>query len=124
VKASDTFGRYVAVERVWHNGDQVEVKLSMSLRNEPLPGRSDVVAFLYGPIVLAGKLGKKGLAPGADIIVNERTIGDVLNDEIKVPKLIGNVVKTGPLSFEMNGVSLVPYFRVAHERYMIYWQTA
>jgi hypothetical protein len=95
----------------------------MALRSEPLPGRSDVVAFLYGPIVLAGKLGKKGLTPGADIIVNERTIGDVLNEEVGMPKVLGELTKTGPLSFEMNGVSLVPYFRIAHERYTIYWQT-
>jgi hypothetical protein len=89
-----------------------------------------VVAFLYGPIVLAGKLGKRGLTSEADIIVNERTVGEVLKDEVKVPKLTGTaeeVVKTlsrqGPLSFEMNGVSLVPYFRIAHERYTIYWKT-
>jgi len=102
----------------------------MVLQSEQLPGSTDVMAFSYGPIVLAGRLGKKGVTSGADLIINERTIGDVLNDEVKVPKLVGNageVVKTisrnGPLSFEMNGVSLVPYFRIAHERYTIYWQT-
>ena len=69
--------RAVAVGRIWQNGDRVEVKLPMSLRSEQLPGTSDVGAFLYGPIVLAGKLGKTGLTSGADIIVNERTVGDV-----------------------------------------------
>jgi uncharacterized protein len=125
----DTTERYVAIDRVWRNGDQVEVTLPMSLRSEPLPGKPDVVAFLYGPIVLAGRLGKKGLTPGADIIVNERTTGDVLKDEVYVPRLVGsaeevvkNLKKTGPLSFEQQNVSLVPYFRIAHERYTIYWE--
>jgi len=71
-------------------GDVVEVHLPMRLRAEPLPGHSDVVAILYGPIVLAGRLGRKGLTPGADIIVNERTYGDVLHDEVDVPALIGD----------------------------------
>ena len=131
-------GRYVAVDRVWHNGDTVEVELPMSLRVEPLPERPDVVAMLYGPIVLAGRLGRKGLTPGADLIVNERTIGDVLKEEVEVPKLVGDaeeIVKNvkrsadGSLTFHTSGigdpndVSLIPFFRVAHERYTLYWVT-
>ena len=48
----------------------------MTLRAEPLPGTADVVAFVYGPIVLAGRLGREGLAPGTQIIVNERESGN------------------------------------------------
>ena len=131
-------GSYVAIERVWRNRDIVEVKLPMALRVERLPGRSDVVAFVYGPIVLAGRLGRKGLSPGADIIINERTTGDVLRADLEVPKLRGNVEEMlrkvkratdGSLSFQTSGigdpndVTLIPYFRVAHERYTIYWET-
>jgi len=130
-------GRYIAVNRVWHSGDIVEVHLPMELRTEPLPGHSNLVAILYGPIVLAGRLGRKGLAPGADIIVNERTYGDVLNDEVDVPILIGDAQEiirqikpaTGsPLTFHTTGighpsdVSLMPYYRIAHERYNLYWK--
>ena len=131
-------GRYVAIDRVWRNRDTVEVKLPMSLRVEQLPVRSDVLAFVYGPIVLAGRLGNEGLSPGADIIVNERTTGDVLRADVEVPKLRGNAeeivskvkrASDGSLTFQTNGigaphdVSLIPYFRIAHERYTIYWET-
>ena len=131
-------GSYVAIERVWSNRDTVEVKLPMSLRVEQLPGSSNVVAFVYGPIVLAGRLGRKGLSPGADIIINERTTGDVLKADVDVPKLRGNAKEMlskvkraadGSLTFQTDGigephdVSLIPYFRIAHERYTIYWQT-
>ena len=131
-------GSYVAIERVWSNRDTVEVKLPMSLRVEQLPGSSNVVAFVYGPIVLAGRLGRKGLSPGADIIINERTTGDVLKADVDVPKLRGNAEEMlskvkraadGSLTFQTDGigephdVSLIPYFRIAHERYTIYWQT-
>ena len=133
-------GKYIAVKRAWHTGDIVEVHLPMTLWTEPLPGHSDVVAILYGPILLAGRLGRKGLTPGADIIINERTYGDVLNDEVDVPTLIGDaqeIVKQikpsagSPLTFHAMGiegighprdVSLMPYYRIAHERYNLYWK--
>jgi hypothetical protein len=96
-----------------------------------------MVAILYGPVVLAGRLGKSGITPGADIIVNERTYGDVLNDQVHVPVLICDsesiVTHIKPMSltkltFETvgighpNEVSLVPYYRIAHERYNLYWK--
>jgi hypothetical protein len=59
---------YVVVDRVWRNGDIIEVHLPMRLRTEALPGHADVVALLYGPIVLAGRLGRQGLKSGADIV--------------------------------------------------------
>jgi len=136
-------GKYVEVNRLWRTGDIIEVHLPMVLRTEPLPGHSDVVAILYGPIVLAGRLGRKGLTPGADIIVNERTYGDVLNDEVDVPRLLGDeqeIVKQikpsagSALTFHTMGiggiggighphdVNLMPYYRIAHERYNLYWK--
>ena len=130
-------GGYVALSRVWRDGDTVEVHLPMTLRAEPLPGNPDVVAFLYGPVVLAGRLGREGLTPGADIIVNERTYGDVLNDQVEVPSLVGDareiVKRIRPsageaLTFRTDGigrprdVSLIPYYRIAHERYNLYWK--
>ncbi|HKV40501.1 MAG TPA: beta-L-arabinofuranosidase domain-containing protein, partial [Blastocatellia bacterium] len=131
-------GGYVAVNGRWRSGDTVEVHLPMTLRTEPLPGQKDVVAILYGPVVLAGRLGRKGITPGADIIVNERTIGDVLNQKVEVPVLAGEPreivkhiapVNGTPLAFQTSGigrpddVSLIPYYRVAHERYNLYWKT-
>jgi hypothetical protein len=130
-------GVYVALQRVWRDGDTVEVRLPMSLRAEPLHGHTDLIAFMYGPLVLAGTLGREGLTPGADIIVNERTYGDVLNDKVEVPLLVGDVGEivsrikpsTGdPLTFRTEGlgrprdVNLIPFNRVAHERYNLYWK--
>jgi uncharacterized protein len=134
VRTSKQRGSYVAVNRAWRNGDTVEVKLPMTLRLEQLPGEKDLVAMVYGPIVLAGRLGKAGLSSGADIIVNERTVGDVLKDTVVVPRFKGDdilakVKQVGPLVFRTEGigdpsdVELVPYFRIHHERYNLYWQT-
>ena len=60
-KSSGTAGSYITLSREWRDGDRVELRLPMTLRTEPLPGTSNLVAFLYGPIVLAGELGKAGM---------------------------------------------------------------
>ncbi len=109
----------------------------MTLHAERLPNSTEMVAITYGPIVLAGKLGEAGLSPGADIIINEREIGTMLNDPIDVPTLIGEpttivdgikplpgaaLTFAAPATGRPDGVTLMPYFRIAHERYSIYWK--
>ncbi len=130
-------GSYIALNRTWQNGDVIEVELPLALHYVMLPGTTDTVAFMYGPIVLAGKLGQQGMTPGADLIINERTYGDVLNERIEVPTLAGTpetllkqIKPSGdtPLTFITNGlgrphdVTLIPYWQIAHERYSIYWK--
>jgi hypothetical protein len=130
-------GGYIPIEREWRAGDTVDVRLPMSMRTESLPGEPDRVAFLYGPIVLAGRLGTDGLFPGADILRNERTSGDILQVPVEVPVLVGTAARVierirpvsgQPLTFETVGigrphdVQLIPYYRLHHERYNLYWQ--
>jgi hypothetical protein len=128
---------YAAIDREWRNGDRVEVTLPMTLRAEPLPGAGDMVAFLYGPIVLAGRCGRDGLAAGNQIVVNERESGNMLNAAVEIPVLAGDTATLArrirqdpraPLTFRTAGlgrphdVELAPYFRLAHERYNLYWK--
>jgi hypothetical protein len=110
----------------------------MSLQADVLPGTTDRAAVMCGPIVLVGSLGKEGITPGADLHINERTIGDVMNEAVDVPSFAGplnEIVEKikptdSPLTFRTDGlgrpadVTLVPYYRLAHERYNMYWQIA
>jgi DUF1680 family protein len=127
---------YIVIVRDWQQGDVVDIKLPMTLRVEALPGEPNVVAFLYGPIVLAGRLGTQGVTPAAQIIKNERTSGNMLNAPVEIPALVGDVrdltkhvrpVRGEALTFETvslgrpRDVQLVPYYRLAHERYALYW---
>ena len=86
-------------------------------------------------LVLAGALGKEGIAPGSDIVVNERRYGEYLNTAFEAPKLAGDppaIAKTvrpagQPLTFTVpdaqgKPVRLKPYHQIAHERYVTYWQ--
>jgi DUF1680 family protein len=128
---------YVGIEREWRTGDLVEVQLPMTLSTELLPGTNDVLAFVYGPIVLAGRIGRDGLAPGNQIIVNERESGTMLNASVEIPVLVGDREKLpnrigqdshDPLTFRTSGIArprdaeLAPFYRLAHERYNLYWK--
>jgi DUF1680 family protein len=134
VAQSNDPGSYIEVSRTWRDGDHVELRLAMQVEIERAPAAPDIVAFTYGPIVLAGALGRDGLAPGADIIVNERKYGSYNDAPFTPPKLAGDpealpalVRASGkPLEFTISSatgqtVQLKPYYRVAHERYATYW---
>jgi len=129
-------GSFVTIERRWRSGDTVEVQLPMHLHAEPLPNAPTFVAALYGPIVLVGRMGRHGITPGADLIVNERLSGTMLNDPTPVPAFVGTAesfissfVGTGePLHFVVRGfeqnreIQFMPYFALHHERYNMYWR--
>jgi uncharacterized protein len=103
-----------------------------------LPGNERIVAFVYGPIVLAGALGSEGIPSGGDLNVNERLYGTVINTPFTPPTLtgdpttlVGQAKPTGlPLTFDIPAsgsspsVRLVPYYKIAHERYVTYWELA
>ncbi|HLA73551.1 MAG TPA: beta-L-arabinofuranosidase domain-containing protein [Steroidobacteraceae bacterium] len=136
-------GRYCIVERMFRAGDVVELRLPMALALEPLPNApanssKEWAAIMYGPIVLAGRLGTQGLTSGAQLIVNERESGNMLNEPVDVPRwsrwlaeLLTHTSRTDAktLRFTTRGfdggkeVELIPWFRMAHERYNLYWQS-
>lgn len=76
------------------------------------------------------------LKPGEDLIVNERNIGGPHNEHVEVPTLTGDLAAIpakvkpagAPLTFKTDGigkpsdVTLVPYFRIAHQHYNMYWK--
>jgi DUF1680 family protein len=128
-------GRYLELARTWRNGDEIELRLVMETAAEWAPAAPDIVAFTYGPLVLAGALGRDGLTPGSDIVVNERLYGTYNDTPFVPPALAGDPemiarsirAADAPLEFtvasaERVPVRLVPYHRIAHERYATYWK--
>jgi DUF1680 family protein len=128
---------YITLERTWHDGDTLQVHLPMHLHVQPLPGVPDVAALMYGPVVLAARMGTEGMASGADLIVNERNYGEVLKLPTDMPRLALDPAaletqvqrQAGPqLAFRLRAAQpdttfeLVPFHRIAHERYNLYWQ--
>lgn len=135
VLRSSTPGRFVEIARTWKDGDRVELRLEMRTGFETGPGARDIAAFTHGPLVLAGALGTEGLAPGADLVVNERLYGKYNDGPFTPPTLVGDATSVAarirpggkPLEFKLAAkgggeVRLVPYHRIAHERYATYWR--
>jgi DUF1680 family protein len=128
-------GSFIALNRRWKSGDVVEMEMPMTLRLELLPGTTDTAAAVYGPIVLVGALGRE-IKPGDDLHVNERTIGSTFNEPIEVPALAGALAgipakikpSGAPLTFKTDGigrpgdVTLIPYYKMAHQHYNMYWK--
>lgn len=48
---------YAVLERRWRAGDVVKVTLPMAVASHPTPGDASMVAFTYGPLVLAADMG-------------------------------------------------------------------
>jgi DUF1680 family protein len=124
-------GRYVDVDRTWRRGDVLDVALPMRLHLQALPGASDIAAVMFGPLVLAARMGAEGITPGADIVASEFAYGWVLKtDDVPLPRLalqgrsLEDAVRPAgaPLSFRHGEVELAPFHRIHHERYSLYWQ--
>ena len=132
---SSTPGSYVTVRRTWQRGDRVEVRLPMAVRTESLPHADHWLAFLYGPIVLAGDLGTEGLET---LDLYTRSQGELAATPTpEVPVLVGDgsqvlshvqPVDGQPLTFQTAGlgrpadVVLQPLYRLHHRRYAVYWE--
>ena len=128
-------GNYHVLRRKFKAGDVVEIRVPMSLHLEPLPNSQDIAAVMYGPIVLAGVVGKP-VDPAAQLIVNERKSGEMLNEAVPVPgwprplaELPAHFTRTSrerltfiAAGFDGGPVQFIPWFRIAHERYNLYWR--
>jgi hypothetical protein len=130
-KISGQPGGYVSVNRTWQNGDRVDIQLAMKLHTEPLPGTSNIVAVLYGPVVLAGELGTNGMPKTyagnqtALVRVPDPAVPVFVGDATTILKKIKGA--GAPLVFRTKNLSppgevtLVPLYRANHERYTVYW---
>jgi DUF1680 family protein len=101
-------GSYVTVDREWRSGDTLSIRVPMSLRVEAMADNPKVVAFLYGPILLAGDLGREGLTPAVRYGPSSPPVRRMAMPE--VPGLVGDArtlmssVKTvpgSPLTFRL-----------------------
>jgi len=129
-------GGYFVLDRVWRDGDRLEVTLPLSLHVQPMPDDDSLQALMYGPLVLAGRLGAEGLTPEAlraeptkPRMVPEYRLGPVLAPAFRAPSddPAAWVKATGtPLEFRTAGqerdVTLVPFNSLFDERYAIYWR--
>jgi DUF1680 family protein len=112
--ATQRHGGYVSVRRRWSAGDGVELKLAMRLRAEPARDDANLVALMYGPMVMAADLGPasfefEGTAP---VLVGATTAAVVGS--------IGRSMGTGSASRPAN-LALKPFFSQYDRRSAVYF---
>lgn len=124
-------GSYLKIRRSWKKGDRVEVDLPMDLRLERTPDDPNVAAVMYGPLVLAGKLGTAGISkqnvsgrmgPAGDPVPAPYFVVDSINPNAWLKPVAGE-----PLTFRSlnagapQDATLTPFYKVFGERYAIHW---
>lgn len=137
IKVIKSTNGYIPINRKWSNNDRVEVVLPMQLKMNPTKGNADIVAFTYGPIVLAGKLGTEGMLEPAPFS-NPKLYNDYYTYDYHIPTSLNNKldvntknfkkdiesIKNQPLNFKLinEGITLAPIYKIHRERYTIYWK--
>jgi DUF1680 family protein len=135
VKINRKPGRYIVLSNNWKAGDKIDIAYPMSLHLVATNDNPKMAAVVYGPIVLAGDTGTEGMKPPAPFADNQLDYRDypIPNDIITTLKIDGRrlndwlvPIDGKPLVFETVGVAareitLIPYYRIDRQRYVIYW---
>jgi hypothetical protein len=138
VAVQSTPSSYMAFERTWKDGDNIELRLPMKLRLEALPHSDDkIFAVMYGPIVLAAIVPNEPGIPNPakqrfDEHLNARGKTDAFpplfvasgaEEVLAHLQPIGN----GSVEFRSDGIikpndlTFVPFHRVYEEQYAVYF---
>lgn len=126
---------YISITRQWSKGDQIELELPMDLYTYVAKDDPKKKVIMYGPLALAGKLGRENY-PETDIIADHMSLDNhpLINVPVLVPKVEDpekwvRKVQSSPLVFETDAIAqpgnqkitLVPFYDLHHERYTLYW---
>lgn len=123
---------YLTLSRVWKRGDKVELSLPMSLHVSPMPDDRSLQAMMYGPLVLAGRLGTEGLTK--DMFYGgyhpapkgEPSGAPIMTADSKDPLGWIEPVPGQALTFRTVGqfknLTLIPLYKLFGERYAVYWK--
>lgn len=115
-------GSFIAIDRTWKTGDNVEIKIPFSLRLESMPDDSNRVAVMYGPLVMAGDLGAINDSASNDPMFVPVLVAGNRNPEEWMKPVEGKAntfltLNTGrPRDFELR-----PFYSFFDRRYSVYW---
>jgi uncharacterized protein len=137
VRGSAHPGGYFNLERRWSEGDALTMRLPMRLHADPMPDDPSVQSVMYGPLVLAARLGTAGLT-AANLRApptRPRKVPEYPAEPIAVAPIVARSrdlsswlrpVAERTLEFRTTGqesdLTLVPLNRIFDERYAVYFK--
>ena len=106
---------FITIRRVWKDGDRVNLMIPLAVYTIHLDGTTQMVAFGYGPCVLAGLSAEERAlsldrgTPAEELLThdNEREWGS-WNDSFKT-------------RWQERGIRFVPLYQIGYERYQVYF---
>jgi DUF1680 family protein len=133
-------GSYLVLDRVWRDGDRLEVRLPMALHAHAMPDDGSVQAVMFGPLVLAGRLGTDGITAENRRAepTKPRTVPEFRNPAPPATPAIRSdsdavtswVRQQAGRTLEFRTVgqttqhTLVPLYRIFDERYVVFWNVS
>lgn len=123
---------YFSLKRKWEKGDIVTLTLPAALRLEKAMDDPSMVSVFFGPVLLAGELGREGMPDDVadkdahlklaavevpDIIASSEDPADWLTPVPDQP-LVFKALHAGPV----DGIVFRPLYEVHHQRYSVYWK--
>jgi DUF1680 family protein len=127
-------GSYAEIRRTWRQGDVLQVMIPMRLRTEAMPDDPHKVAFMYGPVVLAGDLGRVPAGRTVPYAIDQgenfhQPVADVpvlvtetsaLPDKVRRVPVSDLVFRTSAIA-QPRQVTLRPFNEIFYDYYNIYW---
>ena len=112
-RQADIHDNYFVIQKTWQN-DEIVFEFRKEINVCPLPDKPDTVAFLYGPIVLAGLCNRKTLV-AEDAAHPERIL---INDNEREWTSWKDTFRTVG---QDNDIDLIPLYKVGYEPYNVYF---
>jgi len=118
--------------RQWKAGDVVRVTLPAALRLEKAKDDPAMASFFFGPVLLAGELGRENMPndvadKDAHLRVAAAAVPDVASSLLNPAEWL-RPVQDEALAFTLNdagpgeGMMFRPLYKVHHQRYSVYWR--
>ena len=122
---------YVTIARAWNVGDVVALTLPAALRLEKAKDDPSMVSLFFGPVLLAGELGRDNIAKDfgdkdAFLKIPAASVPDIATASANPAEWLTPIKGVSP-AFRAhdvgpaNGVVFRPLYEVHHERYSVYW---
>jgi hypothetical protein len=123
---------HISLRRQWKAGDVIDLTLPAGLRLEQARDDSSMVSIFFGPVLLAGELGKDNM-PGSDVGNKDAFLKIA---PVPVPDIVSTSghpadwltpLPGDPSAFRFkeagpaNGIVVRPLFDLHHQRYSVYW---
>lgn len=130
VAATLKAGTYFELRRRFADGDRIELDLPMALHAAPLADEPSLQAMMYGPLVLAARMGSEGVRADQIHVSDHRpSLNRIVGRQIPSVFFAPEESWARPLDethlrFTADGIDgpleLVPLYRIGRERYAVY----